>query len=361
MKVLVLGGGVFGCNIATELADAGAGVTLVESSSVLMGEASKANHNRVHFGYHYPRSVPTANQCIESLPSFLLHYGQSVITGFPNYYAIAANGSYVTPKQYTDFCDQIGISYAEEMPPNNLLDPSKLAASYRVNEPIFDYNVLKELTVRRLEKSSAEVILNAQVEKVHKSMKGGYTVSLDGKTQHFDKVINCTYASLNNVNKLFGVRPRELRFEKMFIAVFEMPHDPVGLTVMDGPFCTIMPQGSNKNRFMLCHVDGSIMSNSTDVNNIEPGAATETDTARVYRMSQEYMPFLSSVEHVDALMAQKAVYENKFDARVSDVAMYDDAPDFMSVLSGKIMCALRISYQIRDYLLKGDTQGGKIL
>ena len=64
-KIKVIGAGIFGCCISIELAKSGYEVVLVEQDSDIMQRASKLNHNRIHFGFHYPRSPKTARQSLE--------------------------------------------------------------------------------------------------------------------------------------------------------------------------------------------------------------------------------------------------------------------------------------------------------
>ncbi|MFN3453891.1 MAG: FAD-dependent oxidoreductase, partial [Pseudobdellovibrio sp.] len=59
-KVAIIGGGIFGATAAYILAKEGFKVTLFEKESELFGGASLFNHNRHHFGFHYPRIVQTA-------------------------------------------------------------------------------------------------------------------------------------------------------------------------------------------------------------------------------------------------------------------------------------------------------------
>lgn len=354
MRVLVVGGGIFGCTVAAELAEADYDVTLVEKNPELMMQASRVNHNRVHFGYHYPRSTSTANQCVKSLSSFLMHYGKAVVSDFPNYYAIASEGSYVTPKQFTDFCDEVGIDYREEAPPKDLLSPGTIQASYRVREPIFDYDALKLAVVDRVSKSGASLAMGTTIHKTTVSSRGGYKVDIGSGYERFDKVINCSYSGLNVINKAFGVRPRELRFERTMVPIFSFEHPKVGLTVMDGPFCTIMPHGKKQNEFLLWHVDGCVLDSGSDVSNIQDAPPSQGQIERAFDISRKFMPFMSRVEHIRTQHTIKTVHENKYDARVSEVIIDDEHPDYISILSGKLMCAPRIAYQVRNLLSGGD-------
>ena len=87
-NVLIIGAGLFGCCADIELAEAGFAVTLIEKEQDIMNGASKHNHNRIHFGFHYPRSTETARQSLDGLVLFLMRFKDSIISGFPNYYFI---------------------------------------------------------------------------------------------------------------------------------------------------------------------------------------------------------------------------------------------------------------------------------
>ena len=70
---VVIGGGFFGCSIATELITehGNSNVLIVERERDVMKRASYGNQARVHNGYHYPRSFTTVPPR-PSLPAVLL-------------------------------------------------------------------------------------------------------------------------------------------------------------------------------------------------------------------------------------------------------------------------------------------------
>ena len=364
MNILIIGAGIFGSTIAAELAEHGHEITLIDKSNQIMGAASRVNHNRVHFGYHYPRSLKTAQQCLDSIPSFFMHYGDAVVSGFPNYYAIAEEGSYITPQQYVDFCKNAQIDFWEEYPSSDLLRRGKLSACFRVKEPIFDVGKLRELVQVRLSAAGVKVLGYTMATLAKKMPKGGYAVTLNEGRYTFDKVINTSYAGLNEVNKVFGIPPLELRFEKTVVPIFSFSHSPIGLTIMDGPYCTIMPRGNSKNEFLLWHVDGSVIANASDVKNLSyENENCEQDNViatRIMEMAEEFMPFMEGAHFQSMMHTTKTVYENKYDARVSEIRHCEDDPDFISVLSGKIMCAPQLSYRVRE-LIKGKKYDRNIL
>ena len=129
---------------------------------------------------------------------------------------------------------------------------------------------------------------------------------------------------------------------------------------MDGPFCTIMPHGTKRNEFLLWHVDGCVLDSGSDVSNIQDISPSQSQIERAFNISKKFMPFMSGVKHIRTQHTIKTVHENKYDARVSEIITDDEHPDYISILSGKLMCAPRISYQVRN-LLSGGSPSRKVI
>ncbi len=76
MKFSVIVAGLFGSTVAIELAKAGYMVKLFDSTGELLASASGINEYRLHRGYHYPRSMPTALSSRLAEPYFSGEYGK---------------------------------------------------------------------------------------------------------------------------------------------------------------------------------------------------------------------------------------------------------------------------------------------
>ena len=361
MKVLIIGGGLFGCCAAIELALYGHDVTLVEQDSEIMERASRCNHNRIHFGYHYPRSILTAKQSIEGLLSFLIHFKDAIITDFPNYYSVAKEGSRISPNDFVRFCEEVGISYIEEFPSEQILNRSLLDASFRVNEPVFDFFVLRDIVRKRLKHPNIKLFLSTKCIDLNmrdkSSMVATLSNSLGKNIKEFEFVINATYAGLNNINKPLGVQELDLLFEDVLIPVLgKVNIPPMGLTVIDGDFCTIMPRGYRAKKYkesLLYHVKTSILKRSKNVNNatlnLDKSAFSKIQK-RILKDCQEFMPFLKNTEIIDCYRTIRTVMENKSDARLSEIHTYEGCNMYVSVLSGKISTAMKTAIQLRTLL-----------
>lgn len=313
----------------------------------IMQRASMANHNRLHLGYHYLRSLPTAVQSLEGLLSFLFNYGDAAIHQFPNYYAIAKHDSKTSVDDFIRFCDTVGIGYDAEYPPDNLLNKEMVEACFVVPEPIFDYDFLKRIISQRLNRDNINLILNASCTNVNKH-GNIFKAQINNQLREYDVVVNSSYAAINTFNKMLGVVCDQYLYEDVLIPFFLYPSDKFGLTVMDGEFCSIMPKGNNKNEFLLYHVRDSVLdSSNNNVFNSEASFQLEAVIKKIFESSSEFFPFVSETKEFGYWRTTRIVRENSVDSRVSELFTYPEVENYYAILSGKISTCMRVALQLR--------------
>ncbi len=247
---VVIGGGIFGCYAALYLAGKGAKVALLEKETRLFQKASLVNQARLHGGYHYPRSIVTAAMSDEHKERFTEEHRQFVNFSFEKYYAIDRFGSFTDPLQFERFCEYLNIR-CERILEHNLFNFNRLEALYRTEEYSFDPVLLKEFYTQKVENTAGiAVFKNVQTQAAHTEGQEWVLeiTSNDPQTPNFKiqtpVAINATYAATNAVNRLFGVEDLALTHEISEIAFVNSPQfNGKGLTVMDGPFGSIMPYG----------------------------------------------------------------------------------------------------------------------
>lgn len=90
MKVLILGGGWYGCFIALVCKTYNIDFLILDKENIFNGSSSK-NQNRLHLGYHYPRSSETIKECQQGYNKFIYLFEKYTKNIKYNIYAIEKN------------------------------------------------------------------------------------------------------------------------------------------------------------------------------------------------------------------------------------------------------------------------------
>ncbi|MEF2978696.1 FAD-dependent oxidoreductase [Subtercola sp. YIM 133946] len=248
----VIGGGFYGLRVALFLRES-LGVKHVrvfEREPEVMNRASFVNQARVHNGYHYPRSILTAYRSRVNFPSFVAEYSDAIVDNFDHYYAIARILSKVNARQFELFCDRVG-AYWGPAPKEvaELFHSGRIERSYVVREPAFDARILREIVMQRVERvGGIEVGLGDEVDTVTGLPGGRVGVSASSGDYAADRVVSATYSRINVLHRSSHLDQVSLQHEISEMALVELPSElqGIGLTVMDGPFFSLMPFPSRK-------------------------------------------------------------------------------------------------------------------
>lgn len=250
-QIIIIGGGYFGLYIAYYLGEKHYKVDLFEKSSELMSRASYNNQARIHNGYHYPRSVLTALRSRQSFPRFIKDFPSCVCNDFDKYYMVGKYLSKVTAYQFEKFCKRIG-AYLEPAPSKivNLTDPHYIEACFCAKEFAFDSTKLRDEILSRINTSYVTIHTNCEVTQIKASSSTEeLAVSVlnhkNNETELYSasNVFNCTYANLNHVLHNSSLELIPLKHEMTEMALVDVPDEikHLGITVMCGPFFSVMP------------------------------------------------------------------------------------------------------------------------
>jgi glycine/D-amino acid oxidase-like deaminating enzyme len=321
-QVVVIGGGFYGLSIALYLRDTMGinNIVVLEKENSLMSRASYVNQARVHNGYHYPRSILTAYRSAANFSRFVEDYRPAIVNDFDKYYAVSRVLSKVNSHQFSNFVHKIGVDIGPAEDSIRSIFNQKLVESvYKVKEFGFNSHVLRDLLIERINSKPGIMIkLNEQVEKIE-SEGSGITVTTDKTTYITGKVLNCTYSQINNLHRKSGLSLVSLKHEIAEMALVKLPNNMsrFSITVMDGPFFSIMPFPT-KGLHTLSHVRYTPhRSWIDDETTVDKGLfdshayfaknPIKTQFTKMYADVIRYAPGLSGMEYVESISEVKTV------------------------------------------------------
>ena len=110
MRVLVIGAGWFGCEVASTLEDMGIDFDMLDKTDSFFSGSSSKNQNRLHFGgFHYCRSYKTRDECRKGYDDFMKIY-PDFSEDIDSFYIVAAK-SVLDYKSYIAIFEHEGSEY----------------------------------------------------------------------------------------------------------------------------------------------------------------------------------------------------------------------------------------------------------
>ncbi|MFL1560698.1 FAD-dependent oxidoreductase [Pseudomonas sp. O64] len=349
---VVIGGGFYGAAIAVYLAKQRGlkRVLLIEREPALLMRASYNNQARVHNGYHYPRSFTTAYRSRVNLPKFVRDWPDAIKQDFTKLYAIARRNSKVTARQFERFCRDIGSAIepaAAEL--KALFEPRLIEDVFLVQEYAFDTTKLADWAERELKESGVHVLYETRAVEISRGSTPALQVVIEAKDGQQELItceylFNCTYSGINHFNGDFTGVQTGLKHEITEMPLMRMPSslEGLGVTVMDGPFFSMMPFPA-RGLHTLSHVRYTPHQHWDDKRGVNPyeklGAYDKA--SRVDRMVRDvgrYIPTVLNSTYVDSLFEVKTVLTKSEgdDGRPILFEKHATLPGCYSILGGKI-------------------------
>jgi glycine/D-amino acid oxidase-like deaminating enzyme len=344
---LVVGGGFFGCSVASYLRQRMKKVMLVERSRELFSHASYANQARIHNGYHYPRSLQTGYRSRINFPVFIKEFPECVVSDFTKLYCIAGPHGKVTPRQFEKFCNVIGAPWKPAHSKyQNLFDRRLIKAVYEVTEFAFNSNVLRDILRRQLDRDEVEIRLGTGVESVECAPDRTVVHLSSGDEIQTKYLFNCTYAGLRQIPGMEEHCATKLKQEITEMALIEPPEElaAIGVTVMCGPYFSMMPFPA-RGLHSLSHVRYTPHSSWIDDGHGAPDPYQvlaenrhRSRSQEILRDSARYLPLLGKAKLKDSLFAVKTllVRNELDDGRPILVEQSPTNPKVYSIMGGKL-------------------------
>ena len=356
-SVAIIGGGIFGAAAAIELGK-DFDVTLFERHDSLLTEASFLNQWRHHSGFHYPRSIETILEVQKAKSDFEEEFEEAIERKVDAYFAVSAYGKEISGRRYRDTCRVTGLNFKEVSPPAGIVYPGKLQICLKTDEAIVNIPALITILMKRLSANPCiKLRLNSEVSsgKMTGSGHKQLVATESGKqsTIEFDYLVNATYANSNLVSHWFGFPLRPLRFDRLELAVYQIPGAPqFMMTLIDAPFTSLTSLGHD-DLFMLSHIHHSVLASEVTANGLPPDWQEEQlNYPNLLNHGLRYLPILKNARYVESRVGTRTVtaYSEDFDGRPTVVVPHGFG--CWSILGGKITTAVTNAREIHRAITK---------
>lgn len=357
---IIIGGGMYGLYAALRCGKQGDKVIVLEYDSASFERATYINQARVHMGYHYPRSYSTAIKSAKYFQRFNKDYEDCILSDFKQIYATSSKFSYSNAIQFKKFCNAVGIK-CEEISAEKYFKSGRVDGAFLTQEYTYDAKLLKKKLLDEITGcENIELKYNARISTIQN--KGNYyeVKDYDGKIFKTPFILNATYASTNQILNKIGYELFEIKYELCEIILCQVNSKlkDIGITVMDGPFFSIMPFGKTGLHSLTSVTFTPHMTSyeSTPVfkcqKKCEPYFCTpeqlgncnlciakpKTSWPYMSGLARKYMKNSLEFMYKESLYSMKPILKASEvdDSRPTVIRTNHEEPKFISVLSGKI-------------------------
>jgi len=368
---IIIGAGLYGLYSALFCAKQNERVFVVEKDPAPFMRATYINQARVHMGYHYPRSLSTAVKSAGYYNRFHEDYGFCIHDKFEQIYATSSQFSWTNAGEFVKFCEDADI-FCEPVNPSIYFKEGFCDGAFLTREDTYDAMILRDYFVNELKKyPNVTISYSTDIASITK-MDTHYQVELqNGDVVESAFVLNATYASVNQTQKMLSFEPFRIKYELCEIILCEASKElqDVGITVMDGPFFSIMPFGKtglhsltsvtftphdvsyDETPHFACQEKSEGYCNSKHLGNCNECKAKPVSAwPYMSSLAKKYMKDEFGFTYRKSLYSMKPILKTTEidDSRPTVIKTFSNEPTFISVLSGKINTV----YDLDEFLRK---------
>lgn len=356
---IIIGAGLYGLYSALFCARQGDKVIVLEKDSAAFMRATYINQARVHMGYHYPRSLSTGVKSAGYYKRFHEDYGFCIHDKFKQIYATSNQFSWTNANEFEKFCADANI-LCEPVSEDTYFNQGMCDGAFLTEEDTYDAQILKEYFLKELTVySNVEIWFNVEISAIEKRTNCYLVTLKDGRKLESAFVLNSTYAGVNQIQRMLGLEQFGIKYELCEIILCKVNDSlkNIGITVMDGPFFSIMPFGKtgyhsltsvtftphvtsydSLPRFDCQRASNGYCSEESLGNCNECIAKPESAWPYMSKLAGKYLKKEYQFEYVKSLFSMKPILKTTEidDSRPTVIRTFSENPTFVSVLSGKI-------------------------
>lgn len=356
---IIIGAGLYGLYSALYCGKRGEKVLVLECDSEPFMRATYINQARVHMGYHYPRSYSTAIKSAHYFKRFMSDYEFCVHEKFKKIYATSANFSWTNATEFRRFCKNAQIR-CEDINPEQYFKKDMCDGAFLTEEYTYDAQILKKYFLEEILKYSNICIqYNSHITEIKKE-NSHFIIQCNGNQKYeTDFLLNATYASTNQITNMLGYESFKIKYELCEIILCNVNERfrNVGITVMDGPFFSIMPFGKTGYHSLTSvtftpHITSYDELPTFECQKYSNGycslkrlgncnqclAKPKSAWPYMSQLAKSYLKDELGFEYAHSLFSMKPILKASEidDSRPTVIRQFSSSPTYVSVLSGKI-------------------------
>lgn len=354
---IIFGAGFFGLYAALQCINKNERVLVLEYDDMPFKRASWINQARLHHGYHYPRSYATAKKAAYYFDRFVNDYAYAIVKDFKKVYATSQKYSYTNAQQFLKFCSAANIP-CELLRSDLFFKDNMCDGVFETNEYTFDAKIISEALIKQLNANPNFTInYNSRLSSI-KEFGDKYHIVTNHGSYETPFVVNATYANINQILVKANLEPFKMKYELCEIILCKVSNSikNVGITIMDGPFFSLMPFGKTEYHsltsvgstpHLVCrkHLPEFNCQHQVlecdqlqlaDCNNCL--AKPKTAFMDMFKLAKTYLKDEIDICYHQSLFSMKAILlaSEIDDSRPTIIKFANNKPKFLSVFSGKI-------------------------
>lgn len=356
---IIVGAGLYGLYSALFCGKRQQNVLVLECDPTPFRRATYINQARVHQGYHYPRSISTALKSAHYFARFNKDYDFCINREFDQVYATSAQYSWTNREQFMRFCQAAEIP-CEEIQVGKYFKNGMCDGAFLTREYTYDATILKEYLLQEIRSlHNIRILYGARISQIYRETDI-YELELeDGSKYQTGFLLNATYASTNQILDMLGFDKFKIKYELCEIILCDVNETmkDLGLTIMDGPFFSIMPFGKTGLHSLTsvtftphttsydplptfsCQEHSNGFCSPAHLGNCNDCMAKpETAFPYMANLARKYIKDKYEFTYRNSLFSMKPILMSSEidDSRPTVVRVYSQNPTCVGVLSGKI-------------------------
>jgi hypothetical protein len=354
---IIIGAGIYGMYAALSLAGQGYDALVIDADSEPFQRGSYINQARLHNGYHYPRSYSTAVKSAKYFDRFLNDYNDCILQDFEQIYAVAAHYSWTNGGQFAKFCSNVRIPCDEISDITPYFNKYTVDKAFRTREYAFDAKLIAARLLAETQSKGVIFAFNEDIQSIGRD-GGNYRIVTSENRYLAPWVLNATYAGINEIHCIAGFEPLNIKYELCEVVLCNVSGSmrKDGLTVMDGPFFSVMPFGKSgyhslttvsKTPHMTSYEKLPTFSCQARRDDCSPEHMQNCNScpchppsafAEMCQTAKKYLNEDIRLEYIKSLYTLKPILKASEidDSRPTIIRQYSESPYFYSVFSGKI-------------------------